>query len=152
MPIIILFFLAQILSNISLKKEHFEHSNQSRIDDILKNYISKEIYQINLRKLKSQMEEDPWIKSAQIILDPPNRIMVKIAEFKPLFLMEQHVSYVDEEGFTVEIGKDLIEDIVEISSGEDDRVYMYRLISKPSKNIYPRLILILLNYLKRTIR
>tara|TARA_B110000444_G_scaffold52241_1_gene48203 strand:+ start:4416 stop:5078 length:663 start_codon:yes stop_codon:yes gene_type:complete len=108
------------------KEGNFEHSNQSRIDDILKNYISKEIYQINLRKLKSQMEEDPWIKSAQIILDPPNRIIVKIAEFKPLFLWN-NMSYVDEEGFTVEIGKDLIEDIVEISSREDDRVHMYNL-------------------------
>jgi cell division protein FtsQ len=108
------------------KEGTFEYSNQSRIDDILKNYISKEIYQINLRKLKNQIEEDPWIKNVQIILDPPNRITVKIAEFKPLFLWN-NLSYVDKEGFTIEIGKYLIENILEISSGQDDKVYMYDL-------------------------
>ena len=108
------------------KEGTFEYSNQSRIDDILKNYISKEIYQINLRKLKNQIEEDPWIKNVQIILDPPNRITVKIAEFKPLFLWN-NLSYVDKEGFTIEIGKYLIENILEISSGQDDKVYMYNL-------------------------
>ncbi len=108
------------------KEGTFEYSNQSRIDDILKNYISKEIYQINLRKLKNQIEEDPWIKNVQIILDPPNRITVKITEFKPLFLWN-NLSYVDKEGFTIEIGKYLIENILEISSGQDDKVYMYNL-------------------------
>ena len=109
-----------------LKEGTFEYSNQSRIDAILKNYISKEIYQIDLRKLKNQIEEGPWIKNAQIILDPPNRVIVKIAEFKPLFLWN-NMSYVDEEGSTVEIGKHLIEDMLEISSGEDDKVYMHNL-------------------------
>ena len=108
------------------KEGTFEYSNQSRIDDILKNYISKEIYQINLRKLKNQIEEDPWIKNVQIILDPPNRITVKITEFKPLFLWN-NLSYVDKEGFTIEIGKYLIENILEISSRQDDKVYMYDL-------------------------
>ena len=108
------------------KEGTFEYSNQSRIDDILKNYISKEIYQINLRKLKNQIEEDPWIKNVQIILDPPNRITVKITEFKPLFLWN-NLSYVDKEGFTIEIGKYLIENILEISSGQDDKAYMYDL-------------------------
>ena len=108
------------------KEGTFEYSNQSRIDDILKNYISKEIYQINLRKLKNQIEEDPWIKNVQIILDPPNRITVKITEFKPLFLWN-NLSYVDKEGFTIEIGKYLIENILEISSGQDDKVYMHDL-------------------------
>ena len=108
------------------KEGTFEYSNQSRIDDILKNYISKEIYQINLRKLKNQIEEDPWIKNVQIILDPPNKITVKIAEFKPLFLWN-NLSYVDKEGFTIEIGKYLIENILEISSGQDNKVYMYDL-------------------------
>ena len=108
------------------KEGTFEYSNQSRIDGILKNYISKEIYQINLRKLKNQIEEDPWIKNVQIILDPPNRITVKITEFKPLFLWN-NLSYVDKEGFTIEIGKYLIENILEISSRQDDKVYMHDL-------------------------
>ena len=109
-----------------IKEGIFKYSNQSRIDDILKNYISKEIYQINLRKLKNLIEEDPWIKNAQIILDPPNRITVKIAEFKPLFLWN-NLLYVDKDGSIVETGKYLIKNILEISSEQDNKVYMYDL-------------------------
>ena len=108
------------------KEGTFEYSNESRIDDILKNYISEEIYQIDLRRLKNQIEEDPWIRNAQIILDPPHRITVKISEFKPLFLWN-NLSYVDEEGFAIESGKYLIKNILEISSSEDDKVYMHNL-------------------------
>ena len=103
-----------------------EYSNQSRVDDILKHYISEEIYQIDLRKLKNQIEEDPWIKNAQIMLDPPDRIIVKIIEFKPLFVWN-NLSYVDNEGITIEIGKDVIENILEISSEQDDKAYMHNL-------------------------
>ena len=109
-----------------LKEGIFEYSDQSRIDGILKNYFSKEIYEIDLRKLKNDIEEDPWVKNAQIILDPPNRIMVKIAEFKPLFLWN-NLSYVDKEGFTVKTGQYFIENILEISSDQDDEVFMHNL-------------------------
>ena len=124
-----------------LKEGIFEYSDQSRIDDILKNYFSKEIYEIDLRKLKNDIEEDPWVKNAQIILDPPNRIMVKIAEFEPLFLWN-NLSYVDKEGFTIKTGKYFIENILEISSGQADRTYMYdlylnlqKILSKADINI-----------------
>ena len=124
-----------------LKEGIFEYSDQSRIDGILKNYFSKEIYEIDLRKLKNDIEEDPWVKNAQIILDPPDRIMVKIAEFKPLFLWN-NLSYVDKEGFTVKTGQYFIENILEISSGQADKVYMYdlylnlqKILSKADINI-----------------
>ena len=84
------------------KEGTFEYSNESRIDDILKNYISKEIYEIDLRKLKNQIEEDPWIRNAQIILAPPHKITVKISEFKPLFLWNK-LSYVDKEGLPLKV-------------------------------------------------
>ena len=115
-----------------LKEGIFEYSNKSRVDDILRNYIAKEIYQIDLRKLKNQIEEDPWIKNAQIIIDPPNKIIVKIAEFKPLFLWND-LLYVDKEGVTIEIGKYIIENILEISSRQDDKAYMHNLYSDLQK-------------------
>jgi cell division septal protein FtsQ len=108
------------------KEGTFEYSNESRIDDILKNYISKEIYEIDLRKLKNQIEEDPWIRNAQIILAPPHKITVKISEFKPLFLWNK-LSYVDKEGFAIKSEKYLIKNILEISSSQDNEVYMYDL-------------------------
>ena len=104
-----LFFGANPVKHI-FKEGTFEYSNQSRIDDILKEYISKEIYRIDLRKLKNEIEEDPWIRNAQIILNPPHKIIVKISEFKPLFLWN-NISYVDEEGFSIESGRHLIKNI-----------------------------------------
>ena len=108
------------------KEGIFEYSNESRIDGILKEYISKEIYQIDLRRLKNEIEEDLWIRNAQIILNPPDKIIVKISEFKPLFLWN-NTSYVDEEGFFIESGKHPIKNILEISSNQDDKVFMYSL-------------------------
>ena len=108
------------------KEGIFEYSNESRIDGILKEYISKEIYQIDLRRLKNEIEEDLWIRNAQIILNPPDKIIVKISEFKPLFLWN-NTSYVDEEGFFIESGKHPIKNILEISSNQDDKVFMYDL-------------------------
>ena len=135
-----IFFGTNPVKNI-LKEGIFEYSDQSRIDDILKNYFSKEIYEIDLRKLKNDIEKDPWVKNAQIILDPPGRITVKIAEFKPLFLWN-NLSYVDKEGFTIKTGKYFIENILEISSGQADRTYMYdlylnlqKILSKADINI-----------------
>ena len=120
-----LFFGANPVKHI-FKEGTFEYSNQSRIDDILKEYISKEIYRIDLRKLKNEIEEDPWIRNAQIILNPPHKIIVKISEFKPLFLWN-NISYVDEEGFSIESGRHLIKNILEISSDQDDEVFMHNL-------------------------
>ena len=108
------------------KEGTFEYSNESRIDDILKKYISKEIYEIDLRGLKNEIEEDPWIRNAQIILNPPHKIIVKISEFKPLFLWND-ASYVDEEGFSIESGKYPIKNILEISSDQDDKIFMHNL-------------------------
>ena len=120
-----LFFGTNPVKHI-FKEGTFEYSNQSRIDDILKEYISKEIYRIDLRKLKNEIEEDPWIRNAQIILNPPHKIIVKISEFKPLFLWN-NISYVDEEGFSIESGGHPIKNILEISSGQDDEVFMHNL-------------------------
>lgn len=120
-----LFFGTNPVKHI-FKEGTFEYSNQSRIDDILKEYISKEIYRIDLRKLKNEIEEDPWIRNAQIILNPPHKIIVKISEFKPLFLWN-NISYVDEEGFSIESGRHLIKNILEISSDQDDEVFMHNL-------------------------
>jgi len=120
-----LFFGANPVKHI-FKEGTFEYSNQSRIDDILKEYISKEIYRIDLRKLKNEIEEDPWIRNAQIILNPPHKIIVKISEFKPLFLWN-NISYIDEEGFSIESGRHPIKNILEISSDQDDEVFMHNL-------------------------
>ena len=71
--------------------------DQKLLNKNLSDLIGTEIYSINLRELKTQLERDPWIKSAQIIIDSPNILVVKIIERKPMFLWNRQ-QYVDDEG------------------------------------------------------
>ena len=108
------------------KEGTFEHSNESRVDTILKTYISYEIYEINLRELKTLLEEDPWIKNAQIILSPPDMITTKISEFKPLFLWNNSF-YIDDMGSSIPVNNYYVQDILKISATKDDKTSMYNL-------------------------
>ncbi|MBT7237131.1 MAG: FtsQ-type POTRA domain-containing protein [Gammaproteobacteria bacterium] len=108
------------------KEGTFEHSNESRVDTILKTYISHEIYEINLRELKNLLEEDPWIKNAQIILSPPDMINARISEFEPLFLWNNSL-YIDDTGSSIPVNNYYVKDILKISSTKDDQISMYNL-------------------------
>jgi cell division protein FtsQ len=108
------------------KEGTFEHSNESRVDTILKTYISHEIYEINLRELKTLLEEDPWIKNAQIILSPPDMVTTKISEFKPLFLWNNSF-YIDDMGSSIPVNNYYVQDILKISATKDDKTSMYNL-------------------------
>lgn len=108
------------------KEGTFDHSNESRVDTILKTYISHEIYEINLRELKNLLEEDPWIKNAQIILSPPDMINARISEFEPLFLWNNSL-YIDDTGSSIPVNNYYVKDILKISSTKDDQISMYNL-------------------------
>ena len=120
-----IFFGSSLVKHI-YKEGRFEYSNESRIDNILKIYISQEIYEINLRELKHLIEEDPWVKNAQIILNPPDIITAKISEFKPLFLWNNSL-YIDTEGYAIPADNYPIKNILKISGNQDDKVWMYDL-------------------------
>ena len=96
------------------------------MDTILKTYISHEIYEINLRELKTLLEEDPWIKNAQIILSPPDMVTTKISEFKPLFLWNNSF-YIDDMGSSIPVNNYYVQDILKISATKDDKTKMYKL-------------------------
>lgn len=104
----------------------FKYGNQAKVDSILKSYISQELYEINLRKLKTLIEKDPWIKSAQIILEPPDIIIAKLSEFQPLYLWNNSL-YVDDTGYAMMPPEFPIKNILKIASNKDDKEVMYNL-------------------------
>ncbi|MBT3548803.1 MAG: hypothetical protein HOI56_03900 [Gammaproteobacteria bacterium] len=108
------------------KEGTFTYSNETNVDNILKSYISHELYEINLREIKNLIEEDIWIKNAQIILDPPDIIIAKISEFKPLYLWNNSF-YVDDKGVSISPTEFPIKNILKITSNNDTQEAMYNL-------------------------
>ena len=100
--------------------------DQKLLNKNLSDLIGTEIYSINLRELKSQLERDPWIKSAQIIIDSPNILVVKIIERKPMFLWNRQ-QYVDDEGILFKPDELNLKNILIIESSSDNHQFMYKL-------------------------
>ena len=100
--------------------------DQKLLNKNLSDLIGTEIYSINLRELKTQLERDPWIKSAQIIIDSPNILVVKIIERKPMFLWNRK-QYVDDEGILFKPDELNLKNILIIESSSDNHQFMYKL-------------------------
>ena len=115
--------------------------NQKLLNKNLSDLIGTEIYSINLRELKTQLERDPWIKSAQIIIDSPNILIVKIIERKPMFLWNRE-QYVDDEGILFKPDELNLKNILIIESSNDNHQFMYKLY-KDLKILFSKIDLII---------
>ena len=68
------FFLgSNPVKEVSLESD-LMHANEKYLDTTMKSLIGLEMYDIDLRELKILIENQPWIKNAQIILNPPKNI------------------------------------------------------------------------------
>ena len=115
--------------------------DQKLLNKNLSDLIGTEIYSINLRELKTQLERDPWIKSAQIIIDSPNILVVKIIERKPMFLWNRQ-QYVDDEGILFKPDELNLKNILIIESSSDNHQFMYKLY-KDLKILFSKIDLII---------
>ena len=115
--------------------------DQKLLNKNLSDLIGTEIYSINLRELKTQLERDPWIKSAQIIIDSPNILVVKIIERKPMFLWNRK-QYVDDEGILFKPDELNLKNILIIESSSDNHQFMYKLY-KDLKILFSKIDLII---------
>ena len=115
--------------------------DQKLLNKNLSDLIGTEIYSINLRELKTRLERDPWIKSAQIIIDSPNILVVKIIERKPMFLWNRQ-QYVDDEGILFKPDDLNLKNILLIESTSDNHQFMYKLY-KDLKILFSKIDLII---------
>ena len=105
------------------------YSNQKILYDKLNQLIGQEIYKINLRNLKKNLENDSWIKYAQISIQKPDILDIEIIEFQPVYIWNNDV-YIDQEGEIIISKKMPIQDILKLSSNISDHQETYQIFIK----------------------
>ena len=59
--------------------------------------IGEKLYQVSLTDIKEELEEDPWLDTAQVIIRKPDVLVVRLIEFSPVYLWNDKV-YIDKNG------------------------------------------------------
>ena len=73
------------------------HVNNKKISNTLNKLIGEKLYQVSLIAIKKELEEDPWLDTAQVIIRKPDVLVVRLAEFSPVYLWNNK-SYIDKNG------------------------------------------------------
>ena len=76
---------------------NLNHANNKKISNTLNKLIGEKLYQVSLTDIKEELEEDPWLDSAQVIIRKPDVLVVRLIEFSPIYLWNDKV-YIDKNG------------------------------------------------------
>jgi cell division protein FtsQ len=76
---------------------NLNHANNKKISNTLKKLIGEKLYQVSLTDIKEELEEDPWLDTAQVIIRKPDVLVVRLIEFSPIYLWNDKV-YIDKNG------------------------------------------------------
>ena len=76
---------------------NLNHANNKKISNTLNKLIGEKLYQVSLTDIKEELEEDPWLDTAQVIIRKPDVLVVRLIEFSPIYLWNDKV-YIDKNG------------------------------------------------------
>ena len=76
---------------------NLNHANNKKISNTLKKLIGEKLYQVSLTDIKEELEEDPWLDTAQVIIRKPDVLVVRLIEFSPIYLWNDK-AYIDKNG------------------------------------------------------
>ena len=76
---------------------NLNHANNKKISNTLNKLIGEKLYQVSLTDIKDELEEDPWLDTAQVIIRKPDVLVVRLIEFSPIYLWNDKV-YIDKNG------------------------------------------------------
>jgi len=76
---------------------NLNHANNKKISNTLNKLIGEKLYQVSLTNIKGELEEDPWLDTAQVIIRKPDALVVRLIEFSPIYLWNDKV-YIDKNG------------------------------------------------------
>ena len=62
----------------------FELASKQKLENIVRGEISSDFVDINLKQLKSKMEEDPWVESVNVKRVWPDSLVLEVHEEKPI--------------------------------------------------------------------
>ncbi len=120
------FFLGHnLVKEVSLEAD-LTYTNEKNLNETMKSLIGLEMYNIDLRELKDLIEDQPWVKNAQIILNPPSNVIIRIIEHKAMYLWnnQQYVNYDGDFFITPNFP---VNDILKLSSDQYSHKHMYGL-------------------------
>jgi len=112
---------------------NLQYSNEKLISKKLNNFIGKDIFDIDLRELKKNIETDLWIESAQITIEKPETLIVNIIEFEPVYIWNQK-TYVNKQGLQLKRNDTFIKNLLKLNSKTSKSDEMYKLYIE-SQNI-----------------
>ena len=102
------------------------HVNNKKISNTLNKLIGEKLYQVSLIAIKKELEEDPWLDTAQVIIRKPDTLVVRITEFSPIYLWNNK-SYIDKNGNKMIPLSYPIKKILKLSSNLSSSTEMYNL-------------------------
>jgi cell division protein FtsQ len=65
-----------------------KHSNPETLERVVRQSVPSNILQIDLKQLRSRLEEEPWIAQAEIRRILPSRLIIYVGERSPSVLLE----------------------------------------------------------------
>ena len=105
---------------------NLQYSNEKLLSKKINNFIGKNIYDINLRELKKDIETDFWVESAQITIEKPETLIVSIIEFEPIYIWNK-TTYVNKEGKQIKRNNTFIKNLLKLNSKTSQPDDMYTL-------------------------
>ncbi|MED5502479.1 MAG: FtsQ-type POTRA domain-containing protein [Pseudomonadota bacterium] len=105
---------------------NLQYSNEKLLSKKINNFIGKNIYDINLRELKKDIETDFWVESAQITIEKPETLIVSIIEFEPIYICNK-TTYVNKEGKQIKRNNTFIKNLLKLNSKTSQPDDMYKL-------------------------
>ena len=76
---------------------NLNYANNKKISSTLNKLIGEKLYKVSLTDIKEELEEDPWLDTAQVIIRKPDVLVVRLIEFSPIYLWNDKV-YIDKNG------------------------------------------------------
>ena len=105
---------------------NLQYSNENLLSKKINNFIGKNIYDINLRELKKDIETDFWIESAQVTIEKPETLIVSIIEFEPIYIWNK-TTYINKEGKQIKRNNTFIKNLLKLNSKTSQPDDMYKL-------------------------
>ena len=82
-----------------------------------------------MRSLKITIEDDPWIQSAQVSIQKPDTLIIKLTEFQALYIWNNNF-YINKNGIQIKIKKKLNTNLLKLNSNISSSKDMYILFTE----------------------
>ncbi len=123
----------KLIINLGFRLNYIQVSGNKTVskDDIIKNVVLKDcdnLFCVNLKQSKNEIEKNNWIKSAQLKYSLPSKLLIVIEEEKPTFLLKENknITLLNEDGKKIQdikiISKDYKDLLILSGDGVENKI------------------------------